>query len=490
MRSSPLGAAALCAAAAAAIAWTAAAPTAPRPIPSPAASPSAATPRPNILLILLDDLDVIPPSYMPKMKALIADKGATFRNSFVVEPVCAPSRASLLTGRYVHNHGLVDNKPPLGGYRRYVEHGNEESSLPIWLHAAAYRTGLVGKYLNRYPGNANQYHVPAGWDEWHALFFPETYVNYTLNDNGVVNTFGEDDKDYQTDVLAARAIDFLRKKDERPFFLYLAPFAPHAPDEPASRHEDAFPDAKAPRAPSFNEEDISDKPAWVRELPVMDEKAIKATDDWFRRRLQTLQAVDEMIGRIFETLEARGDLDRTYVIFTSDNGFQLGAHRLDHGKGDAYEESIRVPLYVRGPGVLPGASVDHMALNIDLAPTFGEIAGAALPANVDGRSLLPLLTGRAPADKDWRHDFLIEHGESGKERDNEGEGGLPEYQALRTEDHLYVEYPKTVERELYELDTDPYELQSLHATAPKHLLKRLARRLADLRACSGESCRK
>jgi N-acetylglucosamine-6-sulfatase len=464
----------------------------PEPRPSPSPSPSPVPPaRPNILLIVTDDLDVIPLSYMPALKAHIADKGVTFRNSFVVQPTCAPSRASLLTGRYAHNHGLVDNKPPLGGYKRYLERGNEESSLPVWMRAASYRTGLVGKYLNRYPGAGDQRHVPPGWDDWRALFFPETYVNYTLNENGQLSTFGEEDKEYQTDVLAARALDFLRKKDDRPYFLYLSPFAPHAPAEPATRHEQTFPDLKAPRAPSFNEEDVSDKPSWVRALPPISEETAKASDDWFRRRIQTLQAVDEMIGRIFEVLEARGDLDRTYVIFTSDNGFQFGAHRLDHGKGDPYEESIRVPLYVRGPGIPAGSGVDHLVLNIDLTPTFAAIAGATLPANVDGRSLLPLLGPNPPGLKDWRHEFLVEHGESGKarERDDE-EGGIPEYSALRTEDYLYAEYPKTNERELYDLNTDPYELKSIHATVPKQVLKRLGRRLAELRTCSGESCRK
>jgi arylsulfatase A-like enzyme len=480
-----------CAAALAAAACQSAAPAPPR------AQPAAPTPlggRPNIVLILTDDLDVGPITYMPVLQAQLVRRGLTFGNSFVVEPVCAPSRASLLTGRYVHNHKLLANRPPVGGYKRFPENGNEDANIGIWMQTAGYRTGLIGKYLNRYPTQAEPNHVPKGWTDWHALFFPESYWEFRMNENGKVAELGKTDDEYQTDVLTTKALEFLGTSDPRPFFLYLAPFAPHAPAEPAQRHESAFPGMKAPRPPSYNEEDVSDKPTWVRNMPRMDQETIDKSDDWYRRRVQTMLAVDEMIGRVLQSLEAHGQLGRTYVIFTSDNGFHLGEHRLDHGKGDAYEESIRVPLIVRGPGVPEGHTVEHLAVNIDLAPTFVSLAGGTIPPVVDGRSLVPLLGAQPLPAKEWRQDVLIEQFEDGRAHgsgsgDNEEDGTLPEYAALRTVGHTYVEYTKTGERELYDIRKDPYQLQNMMNTAPAELVQHLSGRLSRLKVCAGASCR-
>jgi arylsulfatase A-like enzyme len=433
---------------------------------------------------------------MATVKSEIAEKGMTFRNMFVTDPVCGPSRASILTGRYPHNHGLIENRPPNGGYKRFVEGGNENSNVAIWLKAAGYRTALIGKYLNRYPDQNNPGRVPNGWDDWQAIFFPEVYNEYMMNENGKIIYHGDRDEDYQTDVLLAKAKDFISKTPKsQPFFLYLSPFAPHAPAEPASRHENLFPDYKAPRTPSYDEADISDKPAWVRTHPRMSAAIVKHTDEWARHRLQTLQAVDEMLKSLLELLAARGDLDNTYVFFTSDNGFQLGAHRLDHGKGDPYEESIRVPLVVRGPGVPAGRSVDHFVLNIDFAPTFVALAGAPAQEKVDGASFTEVLGSEPPAVEAWRRDFLVEHFESGKQRDPSDEhggdedGGIPAYSALRTLDRIYVEYPGTKEREYYDLKNDPFELESIHDEVRTGILKRLQERLAELSSCAGAGCR-
>jgi len=457
----------------------------------PRTEPIAPGQKPNVILILTDDMDMSPLPYMTTLESELSDRGTTFSNSFVTDPVCCPSRVSTLTGLYVHNHGVLDNKPPLGGYRVFVNKGHEQAHIGLWMKAAGYRTGLVGKYMNRYPGVRNLEHVPPGWDEWHALFFPETYENYRLNDNGRINEFAETDEEYQTDVLSQRTLDFVKSTPSgKPFFLYLAPFAPHAPAQPHTRHENALPGLKAPRPPSFDEEDVSDKPEWVQRLPRLSPQTAERTDDWHRRRVQTLLAVDELIAKLIETLRQQGQLENTYLFFTSDNGFQLGAHRLDHGKGDPYEESIRVPMIVRGPGVPAGRTLPHSVLNIDLAPTFLALAGADPPHPLDGRSLTPLLGGRPPEPGKWRQDFLVEHWDSGKtrQRDTEDDGGIPEYSALRTETHTYVEYPKTNERELYDLRKDPFQMQSIHGDASAARLEQLSKRLAVLRQCKGESC--
>ncbi len=458
----------------------------PRTVPAPAGR------APNVILILTDDLDLSPLPYLKTIKAELTDRGTTFSQSFVSDPVCCPSRASTLTGLYVHNHGVLDNKPPTGGFHVFVKNGHEQAHVGLWMKGAGYRTGLIGKYMNRYPGVNDLEHVPPGWDEWHAIFFPETYENYRLNDNGTIHEFGETDDDYLTDVLAQRALDFVASTPhDQPFFLYLAPFAPHAPAQPHTRHEKALPDLKAPRPPSFDEEDVSDKPAWVQAMTRMSADTIAKTDDWHRRRVQTLLAVDEMVGKLVETLRQRGALDRTYIFFTSDNGFELGEHRLDHGKGDPYEESVRVPLIVRGPGVPAGQTLPHLVSNIDLAPTFVALAGGTPLPTLDGRSLVPLLGAQPPPVTDWRQDLLIEHYDSGKtrQRETEDDGGIPEYGLLRTAQYAYVEYPKTGERELYDLEKDPFEMRNMHKEARPGLLKKLSARLAALRQCKGESCR-
>jgi len=449
------------------------------PAAAPAPPPAV---RPNIVFIVTDDMSADDLSHLPRVKSLLADRGLTFSRAFVTDSVCTPSRASILTGRYGHNHGALDNSPPLGGFKKFRESGREAATLPIWLQAAGYRTALVGKYLNGYPAGDKRY-VPPGWDYWFGVFFPEPYLDFGANNNGRVERPGEQPEEYQTDVLAARVVDFVSTAppgERRPFFLYVAPHAPHQPARPATRHESAFADLRAPRPPSFDEEDVSTKPGWVRAQPRLSPEVVERIDDLYRRRLRTLLAVDEMIERLLRAIAARGELDSTYVFFTSDNGFQLGAHRLDHGKGDAYEESIRVPLVVRGPGV-PAGVRDQLVLNIDYAPTLMELAGSVAPPGVDGRSFAALLHGRTPPKAKWRSDFLVEHWTA-------NEGGIPPYSALRSEDFLYVEYPEN-ERELYDLRRDPFEMHNAFATADPALADRLSRRLAVLKACAGPTCR-
>jgi arylsulfatase A-like enzyme len=461
--------------------------TAPNAPATPPAPRIARTAPPNIVLILADDLDTSHMQYLPLLRKHLAARGTTFSNAFVTYPVCAPSRASILTGQYAHNHGVVENRPPAGSFRRFFEDGREASTIATWLRAAGYRTGLIGKYINRYPLPRNLAYVPPGWDDWRgycdfiSMAENRAYYEFDINENGRMVRYADEEKDYLTDVLRDKALDFIaRSGDDQPFFLYLSPFAPHAPVQPAARHAALFPDVKAPRRPNFDEEDVSDKPRWVRELPRLTPAQVQATDEWFRKRIQSMQAVDEMVEAVVQALEARGLLEHTYLFFTSDNGFQFGGHRMDHGKGDPYDESIRVPLLVRGPGVAQGKQEPALALNIDLAPTFAAIAGASVPDSVDGRSLLRTLTGKQTL-RDARSDFLVEL------RSKE-DAGITDYAALRSAEHLYVEYDSG-ERELYDLRKDPFQLDSIAQSADPALLQKLAERLQKLRACKGDGCR-
>ncbi len=419
---------------------------------------AAAPERPNILFILTDDQDARSLAFMPKLKALLIDRGTAFSSFYVTYALCCPSRASILRGQYARNHQVLTNRPPSGGFEKFQVLGHETSTIATWLRAGGYRTALLGKYLNGYPDNSNPTFVPPGWDEWYspAGGNPYSNFNYRLNENGRIVTYGRRPEDYITDVLARRAADFIRRGAQtgRPLFIYIGTYAPHAPATPAPRHEGAFAGVTAPRSPSFNEADVSDKPEFVRSRSELSGRAMEQIDEHYRRRLQSLQAVDDLIASLVEVLQAQGELRRTYIVFTADNGFHLGEHRLPGGKNTAYEEDIRVPLIVRGPGVPEGRTLPHLALNIDFAPTFAELAGVAAPGFVDGRSLVPLLGGAPLAPDRWRQAFMVEHYTPGlparAQVRRAGADAIPEYQAFRARDYVYVEYA-TGERELYDL---------------------------------------
>ncbi|MGQ0571735.1 MAG: sulfatase family protein [Armatimonadota bacterium] len=460
------------------------------------AGPAAAD-RPNILFILTDDQDVKSIVHMPRLKSLLADRGTTFANFFVTYSLCCPSRASILRGQYPHNHQILSNRPPLGGFEKFHALGHEHSTVATWLRGAGYRTMFLGKYLNGYPDNADSTFVPPGWDEWHSpAAGGYANFNYRMNENGKVVAYGNRSEDYMTDVLGRKAADFIRRgaQDRRPFFIHLATYAPHAPATPAPRHQGAFAGATAPRLPSYNEVDVTDKPEWVRDRETLTPRASELIDEHYRTRLRSLLAIDEMIASLLDVLQATGEARRTYVLFTADNGFHFGEHRIQSGKNTPYEESIRAPLIVRGPGVPEGQTLPHLAINTDFAPTFAQIAGAAAPGFVDGRSLLPLL-GPNPVDPArWRQAFLVEHYGGAAERPARAQparrvraGGIPDYLAMRTRDFLYVEYA-TGEREFYDVVSDPYELQNVYATRDGVLVRQSAAHLAALRRCAGSGC--
>jgi len=462
----------------------------PLPQTQPTPSPAGAE-QPNIVFIITDDQDTDTLTVMPRLHHLLAERGVTFTNMFVTQPVCCPSHVSILTGQYPHNHGILNNFYPLGGFQRFFELGGEQSTIATWLQDAGYLTGRIGKYLVEYPLHST--YVPPGWNEWHTFYGGATgYFNYALNENGTVVRYGADESDYITDVFTEKAIRFIDQaeaNDAQPFFLYFAPNAPHAdsapngPATPAPRHKGLFADRTAPRTPSFNEADVSDKPPAIRNLPLLTDERIARIDHEFRTRIESLLAVDEAIERIVTELADRGELDNTYIFFTSDNGYFLGQHRFPTGKGQIYEETIRVPLIVRGPGVPAGATRDQMVLNIDFAPTWAELSGATAATFVDGRSLVPLLGNTPSPSHRWRRDFLVEL----YRRPPPFQDG-DEIRALRTLDQVYVEYASGP-RELYNLRRDPYQLESLHEVAPPGQLRRLSRRLAELATCAAHTCR-
>ena len=439
--------------------------------------------RPNIIFVLTDDLDAASVSKVPSLKAYMTDEGMTFDNAFVTYSLCCPSRSTILTGQYPHNHLVRSNGPPLGGFETFRELGRERSTLATWLDEAGYETALFGKYLNGY-GTHGDDHVPAGWDEWYGV------VGKTeMNQNGQLVEYEGDT--YLDDALSGLAQDFMRRQERKdtPFFMYLSVHAPHAPATPALRHEELYENLRTPRTPSFDEADVSDKPGWVRKLTISSAQK-KHMDGLYRKRLRTLAGVGETIEGLLRTLEQTGKLDNTYIVFTSDNGYHMGQHRLGLGKAAAYEEDIRVPLIVRGPGVPKGTSSDEMVLNNDFAPTFADLAGLPPPDSVDGRSFAALLDTRRGNDPaSWRTAFEVRKWDKPEDAPSyKAVTSIPPYRAVRTQRYIYVEY-NNGEHELYDLEKDPYELRNIYGSADPDLIAELDSRLDALVDCAGEGCR-
>jgi arylsulfatase A-like enzyme len=453
---------------------------------------------------------------MPDLRELLTRQGVSFDNFFVTNSICCPSRATILSGLYTHSHQVYTNADPDGGFRKFYSLGEESSTVATWLQAAGYRTVLLGKYLNGYPLPEERDHIPVGWTEWYSPAKGRPYVgfNYTLNQNGKQIDYGSAPEQYLTDVLSKLAEDFIRRAahDPAPFFVFLSSYAPHAPARPAPRHQSEFAGLQAPRTPAFNEADVQDKIDSIRFNPIISDEEIESLDETYRNRLQSVQAVDEMIAHLVDVLGQTGQLENTYIIFSSDNGYHIGQHRLPAGKGTPYDEDIHVPFIVRGPGIPPGGLVsDYIAGNVDIAPTIAELAGV-IPVDIEGRSLVPLFNGAdLPQGQSWRQAFLIEfygYGEGGAEASNThlvsfgsadgileppdldeilAGGPLPQYIGLRTKDFLYVEYQHGF-RELYDLTQDPYQLENIASSADPGLVSQLSGWLGELAACRGQEC--
>ncbi len=468
---------------------------------------------PNVIVIMTDDQAESLSAFMPTVQRELAGKGVSFGEAFTTNTLCCPARTSVLRGQYVHNHQVFSNGGPQGGFPKLYQSGFEASTLATWLQGAGYRTALMGKYLNAYPfgpegENPPDYrapresYVPPGWSEWFGFFdvpkddrnTPYRMYDYRVNDNGRSVWYGHRKDEYQTDVLAERAARFIRQRRSAPFFLLLTPTAPHLPTVIAERHKGTFAGTTAPRSPAFNEADTTDKPRWVRAAPPLNDAEVARVDAIYRKQAEMLLGVDELVETLLETLATSGQLQNTYLIFTSDHGWHSGEHRLDKMKLTPYAASSRIPLVIRGPGVPAGKVLDPLVLNTDIAPTIAELAGVEPPAFVDGRSLTPLWSNAPPP---WRQTGLIEFWprrtleDYGLEHLNT-QVAVPQYRAVRSTRHLYVEYTYgdgSTEGELYDLARDPFELENLYSRTDPDLLAAFSRHAERLQACSGKSCR-
>jgi arylsulfatase A-like enzyme len=407
--------------------------------------------RPNMVVILTDDQRFDLMQYMPLTSGLLSSETVKFQNAFVTTPDCCPSRASILTGLYSHNTGVLQDYNQSGGAISF----NPNSTMATWLKDAGYRTGIYGKYLNAYYLLSPA--VPPGWSEFHVFVRrngvnseDDYYYNYEFNDNGVVSSYGTTPQDYSTNVLAAKAVQFIASTPvSQPLFLYFTPFGPHAPATPDPQDVGAFSNFPDWRPASFNEADVSDKPAWVQALPLLTPTEIANSDAFHRSQLETLQSVDRAVANIVAELQQAGRWNNTLLIFMSDNGLIWDEHRIQDSKFSPYEESVRVPLWVRAPGVV-SRQESGLAANIDLAPTIAEWAGVIPPSRVNGLSLIPLLTNPGAP---WRSEILLEYlGPT--------ISAYLRYQAVRTRQYLYVEY-LSGDRELYDLAIDPLQLNNV-----------------------------
>ena len=434
--------------------------------------------RPNVVFILTDDMDAASIAVMPKLRTLLVEQGTTFNNAVVTDPLCCPARATFLRGQYSHNTEIQGNSAPEGGHNKFRSLGLDRSTVATWLDDGGYDTFYAGKYMNGYGGKTR--YVPPGWDRWYGWMghYHSPGGKYRLNENGDIKSY-DLDRVHDTDLLGKKAVDFIKngRGDDKPFFMWVAPNAPHSPAYLPKRHEGMFSDRSLPRPPSFNEEDISDKPKIVRR-PKLNHEQIKDLGNAYRKRLASLQSVDGMISDVVGALRDTNQLDDTYVVLASDNGYLLGEHRRIK-KSLPYEESIGIPFVVRGPGV-PEQRVDHLVTNNDFAPTVAELAGITPPDFVDGKSFAPLLESEKPGAEEWRKGVLIEH-------------VTPTYQALRTNTHTYVEWSGGG-KELYDLERDNYQQHNLFNPdqpnpPPLPDTTELMTRLEDLRDCASQTCR-
>jgi arylsulfatase A-like enzyme len=475
-----------------------------------AAARGGAQDSPNIVVVMTDDQDV--PSVdvaMPKLQRELADSGTTFSNYVVTTPKCCPARASYLSGQYGHNNGVLENNP---GYEALKDRKNV---LPAWLKDAGYRTAHIGKFLNGYDrrSGTRQGLKPApGYDKWYAMLRPYRYYDYDITVNGREVHYGQGKKAYSTRILTKYAKQFVdhSARRDKPFFLDLSYWAPHSERTqaklsggcngssiPSPKDRDAFSNSEAPEPPSFDEADVSDKPSWIHNLPPLDSSDRATIERDYRCRLASLVDVDRGIGQIYKRIMHAGELGNTVFVFTSDNGFFQGEHRIVKGKGLPYDEAIKVPMILNMPGGFGGAgapsTVSEPVASIDIAPTLLDLAGAE-PCRkagkcrvLDGRSLMPLLGGGSGA---WPSD-------RGIEIESDDASHTPcAYVSIRTTRYLLAKYDQRPgsgtcgpqdERvqELYDLSADPFELENLH---PDPVVEpALEQRLDALRSCSGSA---
>jgi N-acetylglucosamine-6-sulfatase len=503
--------------------------------------------RPNILVVMTDDMAAADVAHLPNVKKLLAKQGTTFADAVDSFPLCCPARATFITGQYAHNHGVIGNFYPYGWYGMK----GRKNTLPAWLNKAGYETALVGKWLNGYGSLDAHGEVPKGFDIWRGLLDVSAYDyhNFVMNQNGKLRSWGDADfarklvefsniqvippagktamdvlarlhevmgpgpysywgaenpADYSPDVTGAITNKLVRAqaKSKDPFFIWWAPAAPHREDvattlmgrpgadpRPPARYEALSKSFKLPKPPSFNEADMTDKSTPVTsKTPELSQAQIDQLQLDYEGRIGSLRAVDDHVGKLIKTLRRTGQLNNTMIMFLSDNGWLQGEHRIPGDKFLPYEESLRIPLIIRGPGVPKGKTVKGQVANIDFAPTLLDAAKAKAGRKQDGVSLLPIM--RRPKKRPDRA-FEIEAPSPlfiGPIPNNAWDRP---YKGVRTDRYTYVVWTETGEIELYDRRTDPFQLQNV-ANNPAHasIQAELAAKLVKLDSCKGRSCKR
>jgi N-acetylglucosamine-6-sulfatase len=432
---------------------------------------------PSIVVIMLDDATPAEiDAAMPKAKAAIADQGRIFDEYVVNLSLCSPSRSTFLTGMYAHNHHVVCNLGPTGGFGAFKSLGHEQQTIALQLQRAGYKTALFGKYLNGYGSS----YVPPGWTRWlveQGGTCDQGY-DYRLTDQGTTLSFKPDDNIHCDDYLGEHVSGWI-KSQTSPFFVFYAASAPHPPNVPAHRYEDAFPNAKAPRTPDFNEADVSDKPPFIRQTLLTDD-TIADRDAIYRKELQAIASVDDGVQKVMNALEASGKLSETYVFLTSDNGEWAGNHRLFRGKTLGFESDNHLTLWARGPGVVEGHD-NSLVTNADFYPTINVLTGTPIPSWVDGRSFHRLLRDADPSGG-WRNSLPLERYRVSPQ------DGFPDFIGVRTDHYAYWKW-STGQSELYDLVDDPFELDNQASNPFFATVKtQLQAQSQALNACQGQEC--
>ncbi len=401
--------------------------------------------RPNIVVFFSDDQHNRSMRAMPYMNS--RDDWVKFSSAMVNTALCCPSRATMLTGQTSSNTGIESNSE--------TADFNGRSTIAQWLEDDGYQTGFIGKYFNKFPWDEKATFVPEGWDYWVSYDGKQGYDRYTLNDNGTLQTRGKGAGAYSTDVFNEKAVEFIEETDPgRPFFAMVSYFGPHGPWVPAKRHRNA--DVPTiPQGEAYLEKDVSDKPEWISSLKQPDRKELRA-DRLDHNR--TILSIDDGVRDIFETLEAKGELDETIVLYTTDHGIAMGDHRYTK-KNCAYEVCSRVPTWIRVPGV-EGRRENALIGNIDFTPTFSDYAGIETRRPVDGRSLRPLIDEER---KRLHKTIYLRRAQGGRDKI---------YSGARTKRWKYIRYDKTGELELYDLKNDPEETFNLISTGRKKWTKK------------------
>jgi N-acetylglucosamine-6-sulfatase len=477
---------------------------------------TGAAKKPNIIVIETDDqtLESMRAETMPNVIKLLGGGGTTFTNAVVTTPLCCPSRATFLTGQYGHNSGVQSNRPGYAGLR------DRGSVLPTWLRNEGYVTAHLGKWLHQYETTIKpKTRVAPGWDEWYTALEPRAFYDYALMVNGEKEKFGNSKRDHLTNVLNRTAVDLINEyvPKRKPLYLQLDQYAPHSgpgsktercqrATVPSPGDESLFKDEPLPEPPSFNEEDVSDKPSFIAGQNSLDAEAIENIQRRYGCALASLAGVDRGVRKIWRVLGQTGERENTVIVFTSDNGFFYGEHRLPKSKFRVYEEAIRVPLIIHAPqqllGDAPVAEVAQPVSNADITATLLELAGVKPCSSkgdcrvLDGRSLTGLMRGQ---DTSFPQDraIVIEFKEEGVPSELTASC---EFSGIRTASQLYVEHSSVPaeggtqckqadEVEHYDLANDPFELDNLFPAPQGSPLAQtqqaLAERLHDLRNCAG-----